>query len=206
MQDSREPHLDAGDHEGALFAPWRIVGGKRVEVPCERVTLREGDYSLPGCALWKPIGDDGPWRGEPFAVIERKALGDAISTVIGGGVNALGEATANRDRFAEELGRMREYAFRTIVIEGTMGDVQREASEPGRRFSAHSVLASYLAFAPRFGVQVLWAGSRGGAEYAIGTMLARIWDEYVGGPACKKAQARGDAMPWIGAGIRAEEK
>lgn len=196
LQDSREPHADAGDHEDALFHPWRVERGERVDVKTERVTLREGDYSLPGLALWKPIDGD-TWQGSPLAVIERKSLSDAISTVVGGGVNALGEATANRDRFAEELGRMRDYAFRCIVIEGSPADVQREAAKPGRRFNAVSVLSSYAIFAARFGVQVWWAGSRVGAEWYVGTVLARIWDEHVGGSASKRARERGDNMPWI---------
>lgn len=214
LADSREPHPDAGDHDDALFHPWHVAKNERIALPTDRVTLCEGDYSLPGFARWKPLDDAGEWRGEQWAVIERKSLNDAISTVVGGGTDALGEATANRDRFSEELTRMRDYAFRAIVIEGAPScercavlDSRRnphcvncESSKPTRRFSAGSVLSSYAVFAVRFGVQVWWAGSRAGAEWYVGTVLARIWDEYVGGPACKKAIERGDVMPWIGRG------
>lgn len=212
LADSREPHADAGDHESALFNPWRIDHGKGLAIPCDRVTLREGDYGLPGLTVWKPLDSD-VWQGEPLAVIERKAMGDAISTVIGGATDALGEATANRDRFAEELRRMREYAFRSVVIEGSQDDVYQIAADPRRRFNPVSVIASYAAFASRFGVQVWWQDAtrdeegrvvvtaRRNAEWYVGTVFARIWDEYVGGPGCKKARERGDAMPWIGRGI-----
>ncbi len=228
LVDSREPHAHERteeEFEGAHgvmvtrcsvcggrrecetpLAPFIIRGNERVEIQTERVTLAEGDYSLSGFARWKPIGDDGEWRGETWAVVERKSVTDAISTVVGSTTDALGERSDNRERFADELARMRPYAFRTIVIEGTIGDVQREAANPRRRFNAASVLGSYAAFAPRFGVQVWWAGGRAGAEWYIGALLARMWDEYVGGPAWKKAVERGDTMPWIGAGIRAEEK
>jgi hypothetical protein len=204
--DSREPSLDAGDHPDALFHPWLIRKRERVALATERVTMREGDYSIRDLALWKPLNDDGPWRGEPLVVLERKSLSDAISTVVGSREDSCGDTAANRDRFADELRRMGAYAFRCIVIEGAPADVQREAERPERRFDAGSVLSSYAIFAARFGVQVWWAGSRAGAEWYVGTVLARIWDEYIGGPACKKARERGDMMPWIGRGVgRAEE-
>lgn len=180
----------------APFTPFIVRNNERIDLPVARVTLAEGDYSLPGFARSREGSEE--WSGERWAVIERKSLTDAISTVVGSTVDALGERADNRERFAEELARMRAYHFRTIVIEATPGDVQREAENPRRRFSAASVLGSYAAFAVRFGIQVWWAGSRVGAEWYVGTVLARMWEEHTGGPAQKKAQARGDAMPWIG--------
>lgn len=185
--------------------PFVIRGNERVNIPTERVTLAEGDYALLGFARWKPMGDDGEWRGERWAIVERKSVTDAISTVVGSTTDALGERSDNRERFSDELDRMRAYAFRTIVIEGHFADIQREATRASRRFNAASVIGSYLAFAPRFGVQVLPMGGRTGAEYAIGTIFARMWDEFVGGPAWKKATERADTMPWIGRGIVATE-
>ncbi len=222
--DAREPHPHTRElhyPEGATVArckvcggrnaceptvsPWRISKNARLLIPTERVTLREGDYSAPGMALWKPLGDDGPWRGEPLCVIERKALGDAISTIVGSTTDALGEVRNNRDRFEEELVRMRDYAWRAIVIEGSAWDVQEEASRAGRRFNAASVLGSYAVFSARFGVQVWWACDRDNAEWYIGTMLARLWSEHTGGADWRKAEKRGEAglLRWARAPVPA---
>lgn len=215
--DSREPHPHTRDLHmppGAQVArckvcggrracepvrePWSVKGHERVYYPTERVTLREGDYSVPGLALWKPLDDDGPWRGKPLAVIEYKTVGDAISTVVGTVEDGLGAAVSNRERFEAELARMRAYAWRAIVIAGTMGDIQLEAAREGRRFNAASVLGSYAIFSARFGVQVMYAGNQAGAEWYIGTMLSRIWSEHTGGAQWRKARDRGElaALPW----------
>lgn len=217
LVDSREPHPHAGDPPEALFRPWRIQKRERIYPPTERVTLREGDYSAPGMALWKPLGDDGPWRGEPLVVIERKSLSDAVSSVVGSVADSLGERRETRERFEEELIRMRAYAWRAIVIEGTQQCetcgrgwaegrhnpycVQCEEHRPGRRFSAASVLSSYAVFSSRFGVQVWWSGSSGAraqAEWYVGTMLGRLWSEHTGGADYRKAVARGEVsmLPW----------
>lgn len=198
LADSAEPHPDAGDHEDALFRPSVLHRGVWYDVYLDRANMSEGDYSLPGLCLSKPMLSDGPWQGEPVVAIERKSRGDAISTIVGTTTTALGESASNRDRFAAELERLRAYAFRCIVIEAFPSDIEHAASDPRRRFNPYAVIQSYMAFAPRFGVQVWWAGNRRSAEWYVGATLARIWDEHTGGEAWKKVNARGEAavIPW----------
>lgn len=119
--DTREPHLDAGDREEALFTPrvYRPAAkghpGVYVPVELQRVTLATGDYSLPGL--------------ENVVAIERKALQDLIGTLLGGRRDSVGEHAANADRFRDELTRMRAMpsgSFRCVVVEATRDDIERE--------------------------------------------------------------------------------
>lgn len=195
LRDSAEP-CPENDPEEAWFRPSIRHRGELFDVFTLRANMSEGDYSLPGLCVYKEMGATGEWSGEPVVAIERKSLSDAIGTIVGTTTTALGEAASNRDRFAAELERLRRYAFKCIVVEANLPDVFRAAD--GRRFNPESVVQSYMAFAPRFGVQVWWAGSRMGAEWYVGSTLARIWEEHTGGAAYKRAKERGDLphLPW----------
>src|SRR5262245_33862418 len=101
VQDTAEPHVDAGDHPDSVFKP-RVFGScpkgtpyadrPRSIVPIERRKLATGDYSLPGL--------------EDRIALERKSGPDLLKTLFGEAENtALGEARHNQDRFRAELER-----------------------------------------------------------------------------------------------------
>jgi hypothetical protein len=121
LQDTREPHPDAGDHESALFRPqvYRLASkgrsGEYVRAPTRRATLATGDYSLPGL--------------EEVVAIERKTCADLIGSLLGSRRDSCGEAVANAERFRRELERMRSMpsgSFRAVVVEASVDDVERE--------------------------------------------------------------------------------
>jgi hypothetical protein len=121
LADTREPALDSGDREEALFVPrvYRAATkgrpGEYVPAPMQRVTLATGDYSLPGLEQW--------------VAIERKSCQDLIGTLLGGRRDSVGEHVSNSERFRRELERMRAMpagSFRCVVVEAARDDIERE--------------------------------------------------------------------------------
>ena len=92
-------------------------------------------------------GDYGIAEAPLLATIDRKNPADAVGTVI-----------QNRRRFVRELERMQEYSFRAIVIEASLEEML--APYKHSKANPRSVVQSYLAFQVRYGVHVIWAGSR----------------------------------------------
>ncbi len=181
--DTREPSPDH-DKDEALFRPSIMVKGQLFELASERRKLDAGDYSLAGL--------------ESVVAFERKTLGDLLGTLVGTGKDSVGERAANIDRFRAELERLQGYAYRRIVVEGVPRAIYDEAAKPGRRFNPYAVLSMIWAIDVDYGVPVLWAGNRAGAELLVGSTLARIWEQHTGGDAHKKAAARGyvGRLPW----------
>jgi DNA excision repair protein ERCC-4 len=123
----------------------------RYEVATDPATLPVGDYSLPGF--------------EDRVAVERKALEDLISCLMG----------SNRDRFERELYRGRHYDLFAVVVEATLSDVFRGHYRSGMK--AHAALQSIIAFQVRYRVPFVWAGNRNGAEYITYSLLSKYLRE-----------------------------
>lgn len=123
----------------------------RYEVATEPATLPVGDYSLPGF--------------EDRVAVERKALEDLISCLMG----------SNRGRFERELYRGRHYDLFVVVVEATLADVLRGNYRSGMK--AHAALQSIIAFQVRYQVPFVWAGNRNGAEYITYSLLSKYLRE-----------------------------
>lgn len=95
-----------------------------------RTTLLTGDYSFAG-------------GSEAFAV-ERKSIADLV-----------GSLTANRQRFARELHRLRGFHFKRLLIVGRREEIENH----GYRSKANpkAILASLGAFEIRYGIPVVWS-------------------------------------------------
>jgi len=109
-------------------------------------------------------GDYGIVEAPLLVTVDRKSLPDAVGTII-----------HHRERFAREMERMQEYSFRAIVIEATL----EKALQPYRKSRANpkSVVMSYIAFQVRYGVDVIWAGSRPLAQSYTRALLQAAWKE-----------------------------
>lgn len=181
--DTREP--DPAIEPRAAFRPFFIPPGTndRVFLNLVRKKLDAGDYSAPGL--------------ESVVAFERKTLQDLIGTLFGTRTNALGEGVSNCERFVAELERLRSFERRAIVVEDSIDAVRMHQYRS--RTAPKTVLARLYSFWVDYDIPVIWAGSRAGAEHFVGTTLARIADQQLGGEAAKKARARGVApyLPWI---------
>jgi len=157
--DTREPAVESGDHPDSVFRPRILAPGcprgtpsairPRVEVPVVRAKLDVGDYSLPGL--------------EHVVALERKSLRDLLGTLFGeAGVDSLGEARHNIDRFRVELERA--YAARlqlfAIVVEGDPHGIRREARQRveryGKSFDPDAVFSLLESFAVDLACPTLW--------------------------------------------------
>jgi len=188
LQDTREPS-EEHDHPSALFAPWIWRGKDRVGLPIRRVCLPEGDYTADGL--------------EKHVLIERKTMPDLLGTLFGSTVNALGEAEGNVGRFREELGRMRSYNLRCIVVEGVPSDLERLREQrdrygrPLRQYNPMAARGLLTSFFVTWGISTVWAGNREQAEHFVGSTLFYAWQQAQGGEAAAKARARGSTAPWL---------
>lgn len=154
--DTREPHEEAGDRPEAVFRPWVYAPGTprdtpfrdrpRVYLPTVRRALDVGDYALDGV---------------PGVALERKSGADLLSTLFGdAGLDSVGEAQHNIDRFRRELERARGYDLFAIVVEGDEGGVFREAQRRferyGKAFDPEAVTGLLSSFFVDLRVPVLW--------------------------------------------------
>lgn len=98
-----------------------------------RGTLKTGDYSIVGY--------------EDQFIIERKSLADLVGTVI-----------IARERFVKELERMKDARYAAIMVEASYGDVMGPYKHT--KIKPASVIGSLQAFQARYGVDVIFAGSR----------------------------------------------
>ncbi len=105
--------------------------------PVEIVGLPCGDYGVRGFSDW----------GNPAFIVERKSLDDLI-----------GSLTSGRERFWKECLKLRQFAFRAILIEAYPGEV--EMHQYRSRCLPQSVFGSLAALQVRMGLHVIWAGDR----------------------------------------------
>jgi len=126
-------------------APWDPLPG----VTMERATLDAGDYTTTGL--------------QGRAVIERKSASDFASTI-----------TAGRERFEDELRRLRAYERKLVIVEGDLADVYRStAAHP------HSIIGTVASLTARWDCPVIFAGNRASA-LRLGFGILRRWEEVLG--------------------------
>jgi ERCC4-type nuclease len=164
------------------FGPFLWQKGKRVPLPPEFATLAEGDYTTPALA--------------PFVRIERKSLGDLYGTLYGTGVDALGEAAPNQDRFRRELHRLSAYPRAFLVVEGQPRDFVEHIIKRRRRVDPAAAVQNVEALAFDYGVPVRWCNGREGAEWFTGYTLSRASSQATDKREAKKARERGLDLAW----------
>jgi ERCC4-type nuclease len=114
-----------------------------------RGTLHTGDYSLLG--------------HESAVCLERKALDDLVGSVI-----------QDRERFERELARMREFAFKCVLIEGSLADVRDHRYVSRAHPSA--VFGSVMCLHVDHGVPFLWCHDRAIAARVAERLLRRFYE------------------------------
>lgn len=189
---------DSREQEPLSPYRYRIVDGvaQRLRFPTRDVALESGDYSLPGL--------------EKIVAVERKSCPDLWGTLFGRDIDSsVGEARRSVDRFRREMGRMFWLARRWILVEGSKASLmayarERHAAngERGRspEENTNSLLDMLAAIEVDYGVTVVWAGGREGAEAWLGRILWRIWDQHTGGEKARTARSRGlgiEELPWL---------
>ena len=117
--------IDTREQRNWTFPPERFI--------VERATLATGDYTIKGL--------------EDRVALERKSLGDYVSTVIG-----------QWTRFRKELNRLMTYDIAAIVVEANVEDVMQhkyesEAEPASVMGRAHGIFLDT-------GIPTLWWGSR----------------------------------------------
>lgn len=113
-------------------------------VVTERATLGEGDYTTPFLV--------------DVARIERKSVSDLVGTL-----------TRGRERFEREAERLRLFAFRCVVVEGTFRDVERAG-----RMHPHAVLGSLASLHARWGLPTVFLGDPASVGRYIAGVLRRL--------------------------------
>lgn len=109
------------------------------EVETVQGSLTTGDYSVPGL--------------ESVCAVERKSLPDLVG--------CLGR---ERERFKRELERAASLQAFAVVIEASFLELAH--GEYRSKLKPHAALQSVLAFSARLRIPFIFAGNRGGAEYA----------------------------------------
>ena len=149
------PPLPALRHLGDLAdrLPTIVVDSREQDplpirrMPTIRAGLYSGDYSIAGLE-------------EVFAV-ERKSIDDLVACCV----------KSNRERFENELHRLRGYRFKRLLIVGTRAEV--EAGAYRSKIPPASVLGSLNAFECRYDIPVVWA-----ATPKDGTVMVEGWAWY----------------------------
>lgn len=118
----------------------------RFEAATEETVLPVGDYSLRGLSA--------------EVVIERKSLPD-LAMCCG----------ADRERFIEQIERMRDYRFRALVVEARLTEVSIGAYRS--RIEPRSVVGTLIKVAQDLSVPVWFAEDARGAAELVEQMLVR---------------------------------
>lgn len=119
--------------------------------PVEQTTLPVGDYGVRNFSDWS----------NPQFIIERKSLGDLVSSL-----------THGRARFMREVEKMRAYRFAAIVIEAWQSHIKD--GEYRGMATPQSILASLAAIQVRAGVHIIWAGSPEGAAQTVERLVRQF--------------------------------
>jgi len=134
---------------GALLKPRTFAPGGIV-----RYGLGEGDY---GCELDEQLL---PIR------LERKSLGDLF-----------GSCGYGRERLEREFERLRQYDYRALLIEATLGQVL--AGHERSRISGRVAAASCLAWSVHFGLQVVFAENHRRAGAVAQRLLETFAEDFL---------------------------
>lgn len=124
--------------------PWHFSP----DVTIQTVTLPTGDYSLGGFT--------------DRVAIERKSLPDLVACV---GVE--------RERFLDEMRRLRDYRVKAVVVEASVDDVLARAYRS--QTSPQSVIGTVIAIWADYGVPTIWAGDAHNAANIVERLFFRIW-------------------------------
>lgn len=176
------PPVQVDTREQTPFRPFLWQKGARHYLAPELVTLAEGDYTSPAVAA--------------HVRIERKSIGDLYGTLFGGGVDALGEAASNQERFRRELARLGAYARPYLVIEGTPRDLVDYIIERRRRVEPAAAVQLVESLAFDYGIHLRWCRNREAAEWLVGYLLARAHAQATKKTEARKAARRGLALSW----------
>lgn len=119
--------------------------------PTEIVTLPVGDYGIKGFSDWE----------NPQFICERKSLDDLVQSL-----------THGRARFEREILKMRQFAFRALLIEAEqvlveIGDY-RSAATP------QALLQSLVSFQVRHNLHIVWCGSHEGAARVLERLIRQF--------------------------------
>ena len=110
-------------------------------------TLDTGDYSLAG------LGH--------LVAVERKELSDLVMCF-----------TSERDRFAREMGRLRAYRYRAVIVEASMADIldhnYRSKAEPA------AIVGSLASWTAKYETSFVLAGNRTGAQVFAFAYLKQV--------------------------------
>ena len=117
----------------------------------ETGTLYSGDYSVRGLE-------------EVFA-IERKTIADIV-----------GSLTSGRDRFLNELHRLRGYRFRRLLIVGTRHEI--ETGQYRSKTKPRAVLASLAAVEARYDIPVIFSANARTAAALVEQWAFWSWREH----------------------------
>jgi ERCC4-type nuclease len=123
--------------------PWRFSDAATVE----RVTLPTGDYSIAGFT--------------DRVAIERKSLPDLVMCV-----------GPERERFLDEMRRLRSYDVRAVVVEASVDDVLAHAYRSNT--APQSVIGTTVAIWADYGVPTVWAGDARNAADLVERLFRRI--------------------------------
>lgn len=133
------PPLPALKHLGDLArrAPVIVIDSREQDpLPIHRLAvIRQGIYS----------GDYSVAGLQDVFTIERKSIADLVSCCAG----------SNRERFSNELHRLRGYRFKRLLIIGTRQEI--EAGQYRSNIKPASVLGTLGAFEIRYDCPVCWA-------------------------------------------------
>lgn len=116
-------------------------------LPVIRAGLYSGDYSIAGL--------------ESVFSIERKSISDLVGCCV----------NSNRERFENELHRLRGFRFSRLLIIGARAEIER--GEYRSKITPASVLGSLCAWEIRFDIPVVWADTP-----AAGAALVERWAWY----------------------------
>lgn len=94
------------------------------------------------------------------AVVERKSVADYVQSI-----------GRDRERFDDEIRRLREYRWKCIVVEGDLSAVYRSTA-----MHPHSILGTIASMQARWDVPTLFAVNPAGAGRLIAGLLRR-WEQ-----------------------------
>jgi DNA excision repair protein ERCC-4 len=124
-------------------------------LPVVRACLPAGDYSIEGM--------------EERVAIERKTMGDLVSTL-----------TYGRERFERELDRLATYERALILVEGDLSEIVEARYRS--QVPPQCLVGSFASFFARWGIATVFAGNRRNAQIMARAFLTKC-SKHLGGRA-----------------------
>ncbi len=136
-------------------APLTIIVDSREQRP---LVFSDAVTTVRGCLS---EGDYAPASLVGRVAIERKSLADLV-----------GSLTAGRERFLRELERLKPYAFKAIVVEGSMAEVVAGAYRS--RATPASIVGSVCALIADYSLPVIFCDDAKTAAVVVEKLLVRL--------------------------------